>query len=163
MKKNRSFLWRMVVLTTLCLSTLLVFTGCGKEDDGADHNQANYTISGNASGAQMMPAVSGSGSGTITGTYNPNTRELIYTTNWTNLSGAPISGGFYTGASGAAGTAVGTPWTLASGLTGTGTHAGTMTLTSEQANQLTGGNWYYMLGTAANSGGEIRGQISATR
>jgi hypothetical protein len=148
----------------MCLA-LAILSGlaisCDDDDDKVDNR--SYTLSGDAGGSQMVPAVSGSGSGTITGTYNPSTRELNYTSNWNGLTGAPTSGGFYNGASGTSGTAVGNPWTFASGSTGTGSTTGTMTLTSAQADQLLGGNWYYSYGTTANAGGEVRGQISATR
>ena len=71
-------------------------------------------------------------------------------------------GVIYYGASGVNGTIVGSPWTFESGLTGTGMRTDTTTLTSEQETQLTGGNWYYSLGTTANPAGEVRGQITAT-
>ncbi|SJZ87236.1 CHRD domain-containing protein [Sediminibacterium ginsengisoli] len=87
---------------------------------------------------------------------------MNYTTSWNGLSGAPTSGGFYNGASGSAGTAVSPAWTMGTGWTGTGTTTGSMTLTSDQATQLRNGNWYYSMGTAANTGGEIRGQMTAT-
>ncbi|PWT96069.1 MAG: hypothetical protein C5B52_16495 [Bacteroidetes bacterium] len=122
-----------------------------------------YTISGNANGAQMVPSVTGNGTGKITGTYNPNNGTLTYTTTWDSLSGGPTSGGFYNGASGVAGTAVGTPWAMGSNLTGTGSFSGTMNLTPAQAQDLKNGNWYYSMGTATNPGGEIRGQMTATQ
>ena len=55
------------------------------------------------------------------------------------------------------------PWTLGTGLTGTGSYSSTMELTQAQADQLLNGGWYYTLGTATNSNGEVRGQISASR
>lgn len=121
-----------------------------------------YTISGSASGTQMVPPVSGSGTAAISGTYNVNTGQLNYTTTWSNLTGAPTLGAFYTGATGVNGTIVGSAWTLGSGLTGTGSLSNTITLTSDQAAQLIAGNWYYVLGTSANATGEVRGQITAT-
>jgi hypothetical protein len=136
---------------------------CDKNDDDNNNNNRSYTISGNASGSQMVPSVAGNGSGTISGTYDPNTRMLTYNSGWSGLTGAPTSAGFYTGATGVSGSAVGSPWTLGSNLTGTGTFSGSTTLTTEQADQLTSGNMYYSYGTAANSGGEVRGQITATR
>lgn len=141
----------------------LLITSCDKDDD--DDNNANnnmFTLSGNASGSQVVPAVTTNGTGTITGTYNANTNMLTYTTNWSNLSGAPTSAGFYSGASGSAGTAAGSSWTLGTGLTGTGNFSGTMMLTDDQENQLRAGNWYYSLGTASNTNGEVRGQITTT-
>jgi hypothetical protein len=157
--KNRRWSVLAVVFTVAALSMLTI--RCKDDDEPA--TQANYTISGNASGSQVVPAVSGTGAGTITGTYNPNTRVLNYTNTWTGLTGAPTGGGFYNGASGASGTAVGTPWTYDQTATGSGTYTGSMTLTPAQADQLTSGNWYYGYNTATNANGEIRGQITATR
>jgi len=151
---------RLAVLLTFSAFALV----CCKDDDNNDTtNNAPYTISGNANGTQMVPSVAGTGTGTISGSYNPSTRVLNYTSNWSGLTGAPTSGGFYAGASGVNGTAVGTPWTFATDATGTGSNSGTMTLTEEQARQFLGGGWYYSYGTAANPNGEVRGQISATR
>jgi hypothetical protein len=152
-------------LTALCLSLtmLIAVVGCDDDDDDRSANTQPYSISGSANGSQVVPAVSGTGTGTITGSYDPKTRELTYTSNWSGLSGAPTSGGFYTGASGTTGTAIGTPWTFEAGATGTGSNTGTMTLTSEQANQLINGNWYYTYGTTMNPNGEVRGQITAAR
>lgn len=141
---------------------VFAFAGCKKDKNDEPDNRP-YTLTGNATGAQMVPVVEGDGTGTFTGTYDPATRKMSYTTTWNGLTGAPTSGGFYTGAKGAAGTAAGDPWTMGTDWTGTGSTTGTMTLTPEQANDLINGNMYYSMGTAANSGGEIRGQISATR
>jgi hypothetical protein len=125
--------------------------------------QGVYTLSGNANGTQMIPSITGNGSATFTGTYDPSTKELKYTTNWNGLSGAPISGGFYNGMSGTAGTSISPGWTLGTDLRNTGRYTGTTTLTADQEKQLLNGDWYYSLGTATNSNGELRGQISAKR
>ena len=148
------------VVSAIIVSAMLL-ASC-KKDDNNNKNPSSYTISGNASGSQMVPAVSGNGTATMTGTYNPSTRVLTYNTNWTGLSGAPTSGGFYSGASGSNGTLVGSSWSLGSGLSSAGTFSGQTTLTADQATQLTSGNWYYTLGTASNANGEVRGQITAT-
>lgn len=147
----------------ICLSFLMLFAFVRCDDDDDDNATIKtYSISGDASGSQMVPAISGSGTATITGTYNSKTRELNYNSNWVGLSGAPTSGGFYTGAAGSSGVAVGTPWTIAAGATGTGNTTGTVTLTQEQASALLDGNWYYSYATSANPGGEVRGQITTT-
>lgn len=157
-----SLRFRPVLFASMLLGLFFV-SSCDKDDDDDMVDNRPYTISGNASGSQMVPAVSGTGTGTITGTYNPEDRSFTYTSNWSGLTGAPMSAGFYNGASGASGTAVGTAWTIPAEATATGSLNGTMTLTPEQANQLTSGNWYYSYGTTANPGGEVRGQITATR
>jgi hypothetical protein len=153
----------MAMISSIALASVFAFSSCDKDDDDNNNNTGSYTISGNASGSQMVPSVTGNGTGTISGTYNPNTGVMSYTSNWNNLSGAPLSAGFYNGATGVSGTAVGSPWTLGTNTTGTGSVSGTMTLTSDQASQLTNGGWYYSYGTAANPTGEIRGQMTAVR
>jgi hypothetical protein len=158
--------WNLVSGAIVCLALVSIFSlsSCSKDNNSNPKtNNQPYTISGDANGGQMVPSVTGNGTGTISGTYNPSTRTLNYTTNWNNLSGAPTSGGFYSGARGTAGTAVGSPWTFTSDATGTGSVSGTMNLTEAQANDMLNGGWYYSMGTATNSGGEVRGQISATR
>jgi hypothetical protein len=152
---------RMAAVSLSFLVLLIALPGCDDYEEEKDNRP--YTISGDGDGAQMVPSVTGTGTGTINGTYNPSTRELTYTSNWSGLTGAPASGGFFRGGRGVSGTAEGTPWTFQSGSTETGSVNGTMTLTDQQATELLGNNWYYSFGTAMNPGGEVRGQISATR
>jgi hypothetical protein len=162
MKTVFSVTKRLFLITSTVLMSALVLSSC-KKDKNDTNNTNMYTISGNASGSQMVPSVTGNGTATMTGTYDPNTRVLTYTTSWNGLSGAPTSGGFYSGASGTSGSLVGSSWTMGTGLGSTGTYSGTTTLTADQASQLTAGNWYYTLGTAGHSTGEVRGQITATQ
>lgn len=159
--KTRKFLGKGLV-TALVMSSAILFASCDKDDDD-NTPMRTYNISGNASGSQMVPSVTGTGTGSISGTYNPNNHTLTYTSNWNGLTGAPTAGGLYSGASGTNGTAVGTGWTFPGGSTGTGSYNGTMTLTDAQANELTSGNWYYTYSTATNPTGEVRGQITATQ
>jgi CHRD domain len=149
------------IVITLFFSAIILVS-CDKDDDNVVNNNP-YSISGTATGSQVLPAVSDTGTATITGTYNPVNMLLTYSTNWNNLSGAPISGGFYNGAAGASGTMVGSGWSFDSTATGTGSVSDTLTLTADQASQLLAGNWYYTYGTANNPAGEVRGQITASR
>lgn len=161
MKKMFSVSKRFFLITSVIAMSALALSGC-KKDENPNNNASMYTISGNASGSQMVPPVSDSGSATISGTYNANTGVLTYTTNWTGLSGAPISGGFYLGASGTNGSLIDSTWSLGTGLDSTGSFSGQTTVTADQATQLRNGNWYYTLSTALNVNGEVRGQITAT-
>src|ERR1700754_2074006 len=95
---------RFAAAASIALVALVSFPSCDKDDD--DNNDNTFTISGNASGSQVVPSVAATGSGTITGTYNSDTRMMNYTSTWTGLSGAPNSAGLYYGATGASGTAV---------------------------------------------------------
>jgi hypothetical protein len=162
MKTKGNLARHLLVTSSMFFFSVLVFTACHKDNNSKNNTNKTYTISGNASGSQVVPAVADSGTATIAGTYNSSTGQLITTTTWTNLTGGPTLGGFYTGASGTNGALIGSSWALGSGLTATGSFADTMTLTADQATQLTTGNWYFLLGTAANPNGEVRGQITAT-
>lgn len=145
----------------VALAGACMVTGCENNQEDAGMNM--YSISGNASGSQMSPAVTTNGTGNITGTYDANTNTLIYTSTWTGLSGNATGGGFFAGAAGQAGTAVGTSWNVGASAGTSGTYSGQMTLTDAEEAQLLNGGWYYRYTTATNTNGEIRGQITATR
>ena len=152
---------KSTVFAALLLTTVFMFSNCTKDSAGISAS-LNYSLSGSASGSQARPASSNSnGSGNFTGTYNAGSKIMNYTTTWTNLSGAPINGGLYAGATGQIGTSI-SLWTLGSGLSTSGSFSSTTTLNAEQEAQLLAGKLYYVLGTAANASGEIRGQISAS-
>jgi hypothetical protein len=161
MKTRRNLVSRVLFISCLVFLSALAFTSCDKKNEDKNNN-AMFTINGNASSSQVVPPVTASGTATITGTYNSGNGQMITTTNWTNLSGAPITGGFYMGAAGANGSLIGDLWSLGTGLTATGTFSDTTTLTSDQATALKSGNLYYSLATAANPNGEVRGQLTAT-
>ena len=151
-----------LVVAAVSLISLASFTGCD-DDENDNVNNTPYNVTGNANSAQTVPAGTATGTGAFTGTYNPQTMQLNYTSTWSGLTGAPTSGSFYNGATGVSGTAMGSAWTFDTGATGTGTRTGTMTLTEQQETQLLAGNWYYGYGTTANTNGEIRGQLTAVR
>jgi hypothetical protein len=174
MKTNLPLFRKLALFSSALVLSALSLSSCQKEADATDNGnndnnnnnngtEVMYTVSGNADGAQMIPAVSGSGTGSISGNYNATTRVLQYNTRWTSLSGAPTMGGFFNGASGTSGTMVGSSWAMGTNLGSSGTYTGQMTLTADQDNQLKAGTWYYSLGTASHNSGEIRGQITATR
>jgi len=148
------------MLTSFVLAAALFFSGCTKEDGGISAS-VSYSLSGNASGAQAVPASSNSnGSGTFSGTYNENTKIMTYTTTWANLTGAPVTAGRYTGLAGQVGASI-TAWSLGSGLTANGSFSSSTTLNADQEAQLLAGKCYYILATTANASGEVRGQVTA--
>jgi len=155
------------VLAFIVFTAILAVMSCKDSSNNQDPaNMAPFTITGNASGAQSVPVVAGNGSGTISGTYDPQTRVLTYTSNWAGLSGRPISAGFYAGSKttvDSTGAPIGTRWTFDSTATDTGSISGKMTVTPDQANALSAGSWYYTYSTKKNPHGEIRGQITATQ
>jgi len=157
MKTRKILLGATMIVTSFAFASLLMSSSYV---ENAKFQQV-VKISGNATSKDMVPTVTGNGNATLTGTYDPSTGILKYTTNWKDLSGAPTMGGFYTGTPGTAGTVVGDPWALGADLKNTGSYSGQVKLTPEQAKDLMSGNWYYSLGTPTNATGEIRGQISA--
>ena len=162
MKTRRNVVGRVLSISFLVALTLFTFSACDKKDDDKNNSNAMFTISGNASSSQVVPSVTGSGTATITGTFKSGNGQMITTTTWSSLSGAPITGGFYTGAAGVNGSLIGDLWSLGTGLTASGTFSDTTTLNSDQATELKNGNVYYSLATAANPNGEVRGQLTAT-
>jgi len=149
------------LFASFALVTTLLFSSCAKEDAGLSVS-LSYSLSGNASGGQAVPASSNSnGSGTMTGTYSSSTKVMSYTTTWAGLTGTPLTGGLYAGTVGEIGTSI-TVWSLGSGLTASGNFSTSTTLTADQEIQLLAGKCYYIMGTTANASGEIRGQVTAT-
>jgi hypothetical protein len=103
-----------------------------------------------------VPANDSKGSGTLTATYDTATKKLAYTATYQGLTGPATAAHFHGPA--AAGTNAGvvvpvkdmTPSPL----------KGEATLTDAQAADLAAGKWYFNIHTAANKGGEIRGQVT---
>ncbi|MES2649496.1 MAG: CHRD domain-containing protein [Bacteroidota bacterium] len=159
MKKDWFSPARLLMLSTAFAGTLLL-ASCDKDDDETPVNNM-YTISGNGTGAQVVPAFAGTGTGTITGTYDRSSNVLSYNVGWAGITDTATTVGFYKGASGSEGTSAQTLSVSTQGTTGNST--GTLNLTDEQETDLLAGNWYYNIGTLANPTGEVRGQITATQ
>ena len=107
------------------------------------------------SGASEVPAVMGPGTGSVDASLNSATNLLTWTITYTGLSGAATAGHFHGPAMAGenAGVVVPLSGSLASPI------VGSATLTPAQATDLMAGRWYLNLHTAANPGGEIRGQV----
>jgi len=144
------------------LAGVLLFTAvsCDKDDDKPLSNK--YNVTGNASGAQEVPAVASPGTGTIVATYDADVNTLGYTITWTGLNDIVNNMHFHGPADPtiSAGVAIGiTGWPAAKA----GTVSGTATLTETQEAELLGGLWYYNIHTPFKGSGEIRGNMTAVR
>lgn len=139
---------------------LLTLTACDKDDDD-DMNDQTYEISGDASGAQEVPAVTSSATGTITGTYNANTNTLNYNISWTGLSGIASNVHFHGPAAAGVGAGVLVPVTISANGTD-GNAAASVVVDDAFETALLSGNIYYNIHTVANVDGEIRGQVATT-
>jgi CHRD domain len=105
-------------------------------------------------GSQEVPPTTSQGSGAADLTYDTATKKLTWKVTYSGLSGPATAAHFHGPAE------VGKNAGVAVPIAGTASPMdGSATLTDAQAADLTGGKWYVNIHTAANKGGEIRGQV----
>jgi len=106
-------------------------------------------------GKSEVPATTSPGTGELLATLDTATKTLTYTLTFQGLTGPATAAHFHgpAAASAAAGVAVAIGKDLASPVTAKAT------LTAAQMKDLVAGKWYVNVHTAANKGGEIRGQL----
>ena len=102
-----------------------------------------------------VPPVDGKGSGTLQASYDPASKKLTYTVNYKDLTGPATAAHFHGPADAKTNAGVVVPVNGAV----TSPIKGEATLTDAQAADLQAGKWYFNVHTAANKGGEIRGQV----
>jgi hypothetical protein len=106
-------------------------------------------------GATEVPPHAVPGTGELLATLDTKTKVLTYTLTFQGLTGPATMAHFHGPAKPGANAGVVVPFTGPI----TSPFSGTATLTDAQIKQLTGGLWYANVHTAANPGGEIRGQV----
>jgi CHRD domain len=102
-----------------------------------------------------VPPVTSAATGTAELDYDPASKKLTWTVTYSGLSGPATAAHFHGPAEAGknAGVAVAIP------NAGTSPVSGSATLTDAQAADLAAGKYYINIHTAANPGGEIRGQV----
>ena len=133
------------------LAGALLLSACGSASKVA----GTHSMVTRLSGFSEVPPVSTAATGSAEISYNVDTRVLQWTVTYSSLSG-PATGGHFHGPAmpGAnAPVALGFSGSLASPITGNAV------LNPAQSADLLAGRWYVNLHTAANPGGEIRGQV----
>jgi hypothetical protein len=108
-------------------------------------------------GAQQVPPVQTSGTGTANLTYNSATREVTWSVTYSGLSGDPTMAHFHDGAQGDNGPVM--IWLSKKGAPVSSPITGQAKLTAAQAKQFTSGMWYINIHTKEHPAGEIRGQV----
>jgi hypothetical protein len=109
-------------------------------------------------GAEQVPPVQTAATGTGDLTYDAATRMLTWSVTYSGLSGPATMAHFHGPAmEGKNGAPI--IWLAEKGATVTSPIKGQATLTPDQAQQMTAGEWYINIHTQANPGGEIRGQV----
>jgi hypothetical protein len=125
---------------------------------GAAHAATlNFAASMNA--AQEVPPKASAGTGDMVGQLDTATKTFTYTVTFQGLTGPATMAHFHGPAAPGANAGVEVPL----GMAPTSPIHGTKALTDVQISDLEVGKWYVNVHTAANPGGEIRGQVVPTK
>jgi len=106
-------------------------------------------------GASEVPANTTAGSGTADIDFDPASKKLTWKLNYSGLTGPATAAHFHGPAEPGKNAGVAVPIAPATSPT-----EGSATLTDAQAADLVAGKYYVNVHTAANPGGEIRGQVT---
>jgi hypothetical protein len=130
----------------LSVSFFAIFLVCG----AAQADQLKFTAV-----LAPGPGITTSGKGAATASLDTATKTLTWTVEYSGLSGPATAAHIHGPADPGTDAGVVVPFTgnLASPI------KGSATLTDTQIAQLEAGKWYVNIHTAANKGGEIRGQL----
>ena len=109
-------------------------------------------------GSSEVPPTTSTGTGTLTASYDPATKTLTWNGSFSGLTGPAMAAHFHGPAEAGknAGVAI---WISEKGQPFASPFQGQATLTDAQAGDLEKGMWYVNIHTAANPGGELRGQL----
>jgi len=113
-------------------------------------------------GAQCVPPVDTTGSGTAELTYDPATRVVTWNISYTGLS-SPTTMAHFHGPAAEGKNAPPVIWLSTQGSPPANPMTGSATLTPEQAQQFSAGEWYINVHTQSHPAGEIRGQVIAPK
>ena len=135
-----------IMLATLALGAAVGFAGPAFADK----------MKATLDGASEVPPTTTAGKGAADIDYDPTTKKLSWKVTYSGLSGPATAAHFHGPAEADknAGVKVPIPNATASPA------EGSATLTDEQAADLMAGKYYVNVHTAANPGGEIRGQVT---
>jgi hypothetical protein len=108
--------------------------------------------------AQSVPPVKSNGSGMADLTYDPATRVVTWSVTYSGMT-SPVTMAHFHGPAESGKNAPVVIWLTKQGSPVESPIKGQTTLTPEQAQQFTDGEWYINVHTQTNPGGEIRGQV----
>jgi hypothetical protein len=110
---------------------------------------ANVNLKADLKASSEVPPTDSKGSGSVTATFDTASKKLSWKGSVSGLSGPATAAHFHSGEPGTNG-----------GGADKGAFEGSATLTDAQADELLAGKWYVNVHTAANKGGEVRGQVT---
>ena len=147
---KKSLLFSLLAISALTFSC--------KKDEVVVNPDKIYQVSTTLSGANESPVVVSSATGTTTGTYNQTTKILSVTTTYTGLT--PTVGHIHTQAVPTNANRTGGVTFGFTALASPIVYTTLIPLTTAQETDLLNGIMYVNIHSAANPGGEIRGNLS---
>ena len=146
--------YRLAIRAAL-LAGVVGFAACSSMPGMSSSNM--MTMKNALTGAQEVPAVQTSGSGSVDSSFDKSSKTLSWTVTYSGLSGPVTAGHIHGPAAPGANAGVVIPFTgdLSSPI------KGKATLTDAQVADLMAGRYYVNLHTAKNPGGEVRAQLTA--
>jgi hypothetical protein len=117
---------------------------------------ATVKLKADLKGSSEVPAKDVSGTGSLTASFDTVTNELKYHVVYSGLTGPVTASHFH----GPAAEGVNAKPQLPVKAPFDSPIDGTEKLSADQAKDILDGKWYFNLHTAANGGGEIRGQVT---
>ena len=145
-------------IAAMAVSMSVLVVGCGGIMPAADQSNL-LTFTTQMRGGNEVPPVATSANGQVDAVLNTDTNLLRWKLTYVNLSGAARAGHFHGPAAigSNAGVVLPFPGQMSDAM------EGSATLTAAQVDDLVAGRWYANIHTAANPGGEIRGQMTLRR
>jgi hypothetical protein len=125
---------------------------------GAPSYAATTAFKADLKGASEVPPNTTAGTGSVTATYDPATKELSYSGSFSGLTGPVMAAHFHGPAEPGKNAGV-QIWISEKGKEFESPFKGSVKLTDAQAADLMNGQWYVNLHTKTNPGGELRGQL----
>ncbi|MDI1346230.1 MAG: CHRD domain-containing protein [Pseudolabrys sp.] len=118
---------------------------------------AMVNLKSELSGKAEVPANDSKGTGSVTATFDTDSKKLTWKGTYSGLSGPATAAHFHTGEAGKNG---GVAVPIFAGAAAKSPFEGSATLTDAQVADLLAGKLYTNIHTEANKGGEIRGQLT---
>jgi hypothetical protein len=141
--------------TTILRSSLTALTCAVALAIASPIMAANVNLKADLKGSSEVPPTDSKGTGSVTATFDTASKKLSWKGSVSGLTGPATAAHFHSGEVGKNG-GVAVPIAGAD----KGSFEGSATLTDAQAEDLMAGKWYVNVHTAANKGGEIRGQVA---